>query len=512
MNSFTKRKITAVAVSLMLVVAIVVTGVLCAPNLHKSDVSVSALDLNINDYATYEYDAYDQANPYAVGRVEYTNKNTELIRITDSESSSVYTNVWYPTDIYLDVTETLQSAGYYIALDGRFVGIYKGGAGDKKNKIRYWQNLLGQYANDTVANRFDENARIFYDRFTNYGFKHFIDGTTNGITLDNNNSTGASAAANGTKNPSTNANTANSTYTFAVKNNNSKTDPRFTFALQGKFNTNKVDVNAKNAVTDFVYRTGTYTGADKASANVALYERQYDDWGNYQNGLATHFSQATDTSVNWIRYPLDSNSTYADGTYAEVTGIPVKKAADNILKIDTVNPDMEIRIHIYDKTELYKAMAKLQLSLNGLKGLPSNIDKAQELIDQAKDALGKREVTGEKVNKLINDMNDFEFEVVRPKASLDENYDSTTRTNYAWIFGDENRGGGNNYFLEGIWSNYNASVAQYLTVEIDRQIADEFNASNITRDTTKTITNADDYNNTSAADKGAYVRNAGSYT
>ena len=43
----------------------------------------------------------------------YNAQNSKVIRIADQEDNSRGADIWYPTDIYLDTTETLQSAGYY---------------------------------------------------------------------------------------------------------------------------------------------------------------------------------------------------------------------------------------------------------------------------------------------------------------------------------------------------------------------------------------------------------------
>ncbi|MBD5086992.1 MAG: hypothetical protein HDT32_06540 [Clostridiales bacterium] len=478
MNSLTKRKLTAVVVSIMLIAAVVTTGILCAPNLHKSNPDagiISALDLN--DFANYRYNAYD--GEYAVGRVSYTNQNTAMINITETVYNEGV-DIWYPTEIYLDSTETLQSAGYYYHLFYTFSQ-----KGIDNDEFTIWNNVFGLYSSGHNVNTgaLSSEALTFNTVFGatyEMNTKYYNDGCSN-LTMYANRGARFNESGGAGINTSRATNSA-----IGSRYNGSKSDPRLTLAMQG----------TPGRTGDFTYIAAQYTGDDpNSNSPVALLERRYKtrswalDSGTWYHKTITQFSESSRTSVDWVRAPQDENSTQNDNVLVECSGIP------------NSGTEMKIQIHVYNKTELYKAMAKLTLSYNDLKDFATNAADAKDLIDEAAEMLKTRAVTAEDVDKLTKNMNDFVFTVGRPVETFP-----------TWTYGDKN---GNETKLETLWvDGYNATTAKYFDAHIHNDVYGQFDTAKTDPEKTEDrwVSDKASYENRTDSDKGGYVKNAGEYT
>lgn len=493
MNSLTKRKITAVVVSVMLVLSVVITGIICAPNLHKPN---NEGEVNVD---TMAYNAY--SGEYSVGRVEYNNTNTAAIRLdnptkdhaaskniangwVDSVYKDDYTDIMYPTDIYLDSTESLQSAGYFFHLAGTNIYFPKGT--NKKNQLIYYHTIFGKYANSDVGGLVDDPARVL---------SAYIDGYD--LVVFNGTSTSLNAAKANTPSNSKATNNA------IVVDNCSNEFPAITVAMKGQ----KL-ATAKDG--DYVYRT--YTGADGA-----LCEYRWEDGGWKTSGDVKDFTAPGKTTFKWVRTPEDDNATMKDSTQDTYEDIPGKTGGSgNILNKDKDTPDLEIRVHFYNKTDLLNAMNTLQARVNDFtknmqdgKNIATfvtqaSLDEAVKLIAQAKTTLKTRAVTAADVIALKDKMNSFVFDVDRPSASYG------TAGEAAWSFGDKN---GQQTKLETLLGSdfYNASLAKYFDVVIVNSIYDQFDKNKTGTPEIERMPATGTINSSTSYNDSAYVKNAGDY-
>ncbi|MCX4363902.1 MAG: hypothetical protein OSJ74_11090, partial [Clostridia bacterium] len=141
--------------------------------------------------------------------------------------------------------------------------------------------------------------------------------------------------------------------------------PEFTVFLNG----------TPNSVGEFNYKTATHPQSDLSNSKVALYELWYKYWSpsfNKKVGLASDFTVASTTTINkcWTYY-LDENGNYVRSEDNTSVEIPKKLPAENSDTTKTT-PDMEIKIHIYDKTPLLEALTRLESSYNDLKDFTLN--------------------------------------------------------------------------------------------------------------------------------------------
>ncbi|MBD5100781.1 MAG: hypothetical protein HDT29_05930 [Clostridiales bacterium] len=466
MNSLTKRKLTAVVVSIMLIAAVVTTGILCAPNLHKSnpDVGLSNLDTRITEYSN---------SAFGIKKVgQYNATNSKVIRISDTADGSYGADIWYPTAIYLNKGESLQDAGYYFYFQCHSsTGSY--------DALLFWHNIMGRYTQTTITNNVDANAKIFNDYFENYSFS-FENGGFRSSGIGGKKFNGNDNASPGGGNAGTNA--YNAVILGAIDDSNSS--PTLTVFMQG---------NPKSNIDYKKYDYKTYTGDQ-----IALYERWTGTVTNQNKnklGLATDFTTASTNTMHaeWAYYTNDEGK-HVKGTQS--IEIPSKTASENVLNPTKSTPDLEIEVHIYDKQALLDARNKLEDSYNDLQNFATNASVAKGYIDLADQYLAKREVNADDMTALTNDMNNFVFTVGRPV----ETYPTP------WTYGDKN---GNETKLETLWvDGYNATTAKYFDAHIHNDIYGQFDTAKTTPEKVEDryVANAATYNS------DGYVKNAGEYT
>ncbi len=439
MKSMTKRKITAVAVSLMLIVAVVATGILCAPDLNKFKENG---ELNIANTA---YDAY--GGDYKVGRVGlYNAQNSKVIRIADQEDNSRGADIWYPTDIYLDTTETLQSAGYY------FYFQVKAKTNDNAQQL-FFHNALGKHS-ESMRNNVGADAKAFEDNFSGYGLNAMA--ASGSFKSFNGNDSATPGGGN--------SDMYNNVFLgVASKNEN----PEFTVFLNG----------TPNSVGEYNYKTATHPQSDLSNSKVALYEIWYKVGSlsfNRKRGLASDFTVASTSTINkcWTYYLNEEGNYVRLGDNSSVE-IPKKLPAENSDTTKTT-PDMEIKIHIYDKTPLLEALTRLESSYNDLKDFTLNKKNvvgndgqvveygAEDLIASAKSILRTRETNDEAIKALTKLINEFEFKITRP---------NTTAT--GWQYGADDHKGATS--LNVLWNTYNKVSSKYFDVTINNTVVNPLN-------------------------------------
>ena len=109
MKSIIRKRITAISVvAVMLIASIITACVFVSPLSEKYDkTDTPTSNLNYNSETGKKY------GMSAIGA--YTNDNSRVAIIaTPDNDDSHYVAIWYPTNIVLDISESLQDVGYYL--------------------------------------------------------------------------------------------------------------------------------------------------------------------------------------------------------------------------------------------------------------------------------------------------------------------------------------------------------------------------------------------------------------
>ncbi|MDE7079780.1 MAG: hypothetical protein K2O95_06670, partial [Clostridia bacterium] len=317
MNSLKKRKITAVAVSLLLVAVIVTTGLLCAPNLHKSN---DGEDVAIGNMA---YNAYDNYGMTKMTPSDFTNDNTDVLYFANNVSgSSADMRIMFPTEIYMDKAENLADAGYY------FFGDYYAG---NKSGVSYWwwtyASLFGYYESGITG--------AGYSAESNENTMHKVFSGTTGYNI----TVGASQNTNGN---------------IATGNDGPKSKLNNT---QYKNNYWNVKINpGSNAYVKY-----TMNG----SVNQNIDNKTYKFTSPNQIGIAYQYA-------TWSFGGKSATDIYDPSSYTEgADGLSHKLSTGEGIEVPgnyEYKSGITIEITIYDKSKLYEAVQTLTTSRNELNG------------------------------------------------------------------------------------------------------------------------------------------------
>ncbi len=490
MNSLTKRKITAVAVSLMLVVAIVTTCILCAPRFDNNNdgvVGVSNTDVSYTQYTQ------------KLTRL-YNRDEASVIHITDQDNSAYGVDIIYPKDIYVDKSENLSDIGYYFYffMTGQSSGKDSWIGGGKPLRYQHYaMNLLGYFNNSAgegkAYDQADDAGRKLMNTFNGYQLSYNINGTNTFGSLQSVYETADGRIPSGSD--ANRAASSNMHYgmLFNANKGSSPFDATITMFMRG---------NKPNSEGDFDYITTTFDQRDSANAKLMLMTTEESGGSGWSSKFATDFSSVSASSReftgDWIHHlDANGNATHTNGKVTYDYTTDTKSYADG-----TTVPKMNIKIHVYDKNALATAINNLQHSVDELTNFAvatggegvNSIAAAQELIRQGTEILNVRNVSAKRVRTLTDAMNDFVFDVARPATTFP-----------AWTFGD--RDGGGKTYLSTIWNKYSADYAKYFTVNIQHKIYSEFDNTDLLNTINRNVVyNKDTYNSY------AYVQDAGDYT
>ncbi|MDE6188924.1 MAG: hypothetical protein K2G37_01390 [Clostridia bacterium] len=402
------------------------------------------LKSNTNNDADVNLEKVATYSDYGMEAVSYDSTNSALAGIYLNKDDYLW--VYFPTKISLDKSETLASAGYYY----NFIGHY-GGGGDSDYKQILFQSVMGYYGSSTAGLPSSNSNMTTY--FTNFN--------------------SVASVPNGAK-----------------KN----------LALTDNYGDNKGNI---------VSFEGGYYDNSQYHVLCKLEGTPYTDGSSSILGEAQTFSRASGSTIyigqkwngKWIGGAFDT--VYADQTSftsdcsatKPVNYFNYSSSATALPSDIPVLSDISITINVYDKSGLYEAKNNLQTSLNELSSVATNASDAEPLIEQAEKLLKKRDTDQDEIKALEKKLNEFVFIVPQIATSY-----------LGWTYGAS--GHTDKTYLESIVSSnlkYNASVAKFFTVTIDRELASEWSNA-VASDATKTINDATSYTN------NGYVHDAGTYT
>ncbi|MDE6372584.1 MAG: hypothetical protein K2L61_03460, partial [Clostridia bacterium] len=378
MNLIKRRKLTAIiTLSVMLVAAVATACILTVPNLYKGGEDVVPTNT---------------ATAYGMGQAKYTSDTTSMVYVDitgKNSGDSGDLRVLFPKTIYLDKTESLTDAGYYI-LYNAYSNI-----GSTDESVVVYDTCLGYYGNGATIPT-DTNANTMNTVFKDYGIDSrsiVVGGTiltgrdgnikfedSNGSLWDYN-----SGVEIGTKGGSNTV--MKNTLTGTIIN--TAANYRANDAVVGDSNVN----NAK-----FVYPTG----------KVMSYLRWYgSSWGVTKWRDIGYNSKPTSFA--------SSASGYFYRTESEM------KAAGfgDLLDTKYVN-NIEINIHIYDKEALNSAISNFESKvlteanksiLNKITGSDVAYNAAKAYCGNARTCLTTREVDQKTINEYTNGLNNYTFEL-----------------------------------------------------------------------------------------------------
>ena len=364
MNSIRKRRITAiVTLSVMLIATVAAVGILCAPDASSGGGAVVA------------------PSAYNMGKVQYSKDNTSIAFVNlASDGNAGYARILFPNAIYLDVSESLSDAGYYIAYD-----LYA----DAKNG-----------SNDAVG---------VYDTVLGYFGGKYTDGSGNEQTLGDISAPNSSSAGYMMHNIFSN-------YRPGVREDVSKVDANAYGSYAEDGNTqNTIFIVEKQAtrMTYKTYLTGTVSSAYRTE----------------EKRLQTHTfaveSGRTLAYTRWYGYEFPSGTKWRNLYFNNSFSMPDKQ--DNFNAIPEVagapyKNNMSFNIYIYDKSELDFKVREFEnrirvtdySMLTSLDG-GGAYSRAEAFIKDIRDNyLETREVTQKQIDEKVDAINEYVYRLTKP--------------------------------------------------------------------------------------------------
>jgi len=133
MNLTKKSKLTALIIVAVMCLAIIVTAsVIFAPKFYKGS------DTEIDNAANNPYSGYDAGGYGMTQSITFDKSNMALALARQDENDHVW--IYFPSTIYMDVTENLQSLKYGYHFYAHF-----GGSGNTDNYHTLFHSAMGYY-------------------------------------------------------------------------------------------------------------------------------------------------------------------------------------------------------------------------------------------------------------------------------------------------------------------------------------------------------------------------------
>lgn len=433
----TKRsKLTAIITVAVMFLAIVITsGAIFAPKFYKdNDTTVESTAYTVDgDFDTY------QGYGYSTDDLKVT-FNSSNMGLTFANVQAAYpdTGVWiyFPTKIYMDVTEDLKDLRYSFQFEANWGGVANNGVGHALfySTLGYYRdgsgNQNGKYNAAMTANA---NMEKF---FTNYNVNAGKDASI-GLTWGSNNVWGGAARVDKFGNwswSSTQNGDGNSyTVTYYAGGKASPGDSNYTHVdnrMSGKPDPNNLGT--------FTYRR--LSGSPimvVGTANTNLGQNyKFKDF-RFATGSTLSASEAQNrTKPANVRDVNDATGN--DFVKLSTAGIPI---------LD----DVIIEINTYDKGPLLEAMKNLEEKYKKIKDtgllLGTEQKRFEDMKKEVKDFIKQREVTQAQINAKKTEVESYTFKTGVDKPSLGSK-EVPKEVTYT----------GSSYNLSSIWSGYTTAL------------------------------------------------------
>ncbi|MDE6551248.1 MAG: hypothetical protein K2M44_07120, partial [Clostridia bacterium] len=347
----------------------------------------------------------NESTAFNTPQASYNSSNAAyVLGLFDPYRSNIWYEMLYPKAIYLDKTETLTDAGYYVRFHGKFDNNYN------SKQIYITANAIGdfrQYESGTSCSYVTPTSNDFNigSVFGSYGY-----GAARNLT---------NVEYLGTHYNDfhgRNIDTSQSNYRryfsqqFNLLNNGTQ-EYDLTLALAGNVTNTAIGYYTRyipggrvnNNSSTQSYDHLVYTGGEGGSVKQCPIDALTDENDRKVNGGGGPY------------FSLSANGGYSN-TFSEWA---VRDAAT-------------IVIHVYDKNGLNDAKTTLsnrysELANSGL--ILSNLSEYNTLISSANTMLSTREVTSETIENKKNEINNFVFKISTPTSTWHWTYGEITAAN-----------------------------------------------------------------------------------
>ncbi len=417
MNLTKKSKLTALIIVAVMCLAIIVTAsVIFAPKFYKGS------DTEIDNAANNPYSGYDAGGYGMTQSITFDKSNMALALARQDENDHVW--IYFPSTIYMDVTENLQSLKYGYHFYAHF-----GGSGNTDNYHTLFHSAMGYYLDGNgnqngkyvTAWQNDANMMRYFNNYT------FIGDPNTNIDLQ----WGSPDVYGGVKGSSSKA--SNWTWNQSGGDNVSYTVTDY----NGGNYYSSLHMRTDCRMFGMPSLTGTYNYQRLSGTPIFLTH----EWGNRVLGMGG----------NKV-YKWTLNNT-VDATTAAAYGKRPEGVNEDIPILD----DIKISINLYDKSSLLSAMKALDNKYNAISntglliGGESNRYEAFKK-DVVENYLNKREVTQALISKKLEEVNAYTFNTYISIPSL--GYENSPQTvDYT----------GNAYGLNDFWIGYNGNIPNTTT-------------------------------------------------
>lgn len=376
MNLAKKSKVIAAVLVAVTIVAVAATCIICLPRVYKGE----NMTPTSTGYAPVQYNSSNTAVTFVQG--------------TKDGGDNSDCRIMFPTQIYLDRTENLSTAGYY------FFGDFwwSSGAWIKPSSLNWWiyKSVFGKFdgsiSGDYVGTsgiKTSDNEYTMSRVFSGYDVTVEKSENLNGSVSDIYEGPGAKK----------NNNITYKNYGYKIPLHN-ETNGFVKFKMAG---------SVSSSIANGQY---TFTSPDD---NVGLFYQSYKS-GSSEPGKKDIYSFNYNHTEGAISHKMSDDTGYD-------------------LPAGYVNPSkITINITIYDKSQLNSTITKFKQDLeNDNSSYLSKIDGGNGAYNRAKtfinnienNVLTKREVTQTNINDAVTSINNYKYQLTPPtEAKLEKEYDA----------------------------------------------------------------------------------------
>ena len=416
-----RKKIFSLCIVSVMIVAALATVITLQTSTTTPITGGADNDIKLNELAT----------AFNTPKASYNTSNAAFVLgLLDESKADAWYEMLYPKKIYIDKTETLKDAGYYVRLHG---------------KITYsWGYLYAFVTYNSIGSFSQKDSGTNWVSPSNTAFN--FDTVFSGYGLDAPSSSSSSTWDHkmeyGTYSGSNNG-TAERRYairSFGIGND----EWDVTYPLTG---------NVQNT------GTGTYTRHLPGGRTVNNSSTQSFNRLIYQGATGGIGGSTQRRGIDAFTDENDRNVNGGAGTYF---GLSANGGYSNSYAGWAYRDAATISIEVYDKTSLNTAISSLtsryrELSNGGLS--ITNASAYNTLVSGANTMLRTREVTAADVANKTSELNSFVFEIAAPGATASWTYGSVTAAN-------------------AVNTVYNGYKSSFMNISVSGETTDENNIFN----------------------------------
>lgn len=399
MNLTKKSKLTAlITVTVMCLAIIITAGVIFVPKIYnRSDTDLVA---TVDD----ELSGLSSENSYGMKAPVFSGSNMKAVKYTGVENGGA--SILYPSIIYMDVTETLESLGYYFFVDAYYTSC------SQNPGIAILYNVFGYYSK-IPYNTSNGNAQYFSNDSEYYALMRVFGDSQNSYRIsDHKGIDNCYEIENGSKSyTKNNIYIDNSMKVFVPKSKGSHVTG--TIQISGKPDASYISSQKKD--------TYKYTNT---TSNVLFAFQRWRTINAWRDDVA---------NSHIFNFDNASGAVTLNGIATNYTS------------------SMDISLNIYDKAPLLKVMKELDAKYNALLNttllLGGEDNRYNKLKSEVVTLLQTREVTQSQLDAKQKEVEDYVFKTCIGDPNLGSQ-DSPKTEPY-----------GTTYGLHHFWMGYNNPIS-----------------------------------------------------